>query len=235
MPEGVAFTTRSASAASPGRPTRPAAPPRAAAGDRPVGRAIHHGDGGGSRLGQRVDDRAARASGADDHAPAARGIEPLVDAQRVEEAGAVGVVADELVAGRPRSTVFTAPRACAAGVSRSTAPATSLLWGMVTLRPSMPRARTAATAPHGRPGRHLEGDVDPVETERGERGVVNDRRERVPHRAADDGGHVGRPRRREHFRRRRQRRPLAWAWRRRRSKSAPVTANVCLPSWSANT
>ena len=191
MPIGVALTIRSASPVAPSRsrrsmtcPRRTGQPGRVAG---TVGGAVEHADLAGTGLGQGQDHGTRRPAGADDQAAPPGGVEAGVLGQRAQEARAVGVLADQVVA-VPADAVHGAEPARRPGDRRSTAAATSALWGMVTDNPPRPSVRMA---PRARPRRCRRAPRRPGRPSpgrrRGEGGVVQDRRERVPDGVADHG------------------------------------------------
>src|ERR671922_51461 len=62
---------------------------------RSVAAPVHHRDSGGTSIPEGPGDRPPRSPGTDHDATPTTGIDPVVEAQRVHEAGGVGVVADE--------------------------------------------------------------------------------------------------------------------------------------------
>ena len=138
---------------------RPLAPTRLLDDGRPLGQGRHrlgplggpvgHGDAGRPRPGPRAStiERAAPTGTGDQERQSSRvatteaGPRRRRRSRRRRSSGRRS--------GRPssiRCRQLQTPRAAAAGVSSSTAPATSALWGMVTDSPSIPRVRMAATA-----------------------------------------------------------------------------------------
>ena len=102
----------------------------------------------------------------------------------------------------PKTTQLTAPSRSAKGDRRSTSPATSSLWGMVTESPRTPSAAAPTSGLARPPGCHPEAHRDPVQAHVGEGPVVQPRGERMGHRVPDDThhgrgcgqGHQGSPR-----------------------------------------
>ena len=191
MPTGVAFTTsvggrRRGGPIGPRRPSAPAASAAAAAaasaapGARPSTRAPAPRERERDRRGPRRPRRARAPRAPAGRCPASR--------ERAQEALAVGRVAGEPAVARAGSPCSRCASAAASAVSSSQR---GRGVGLVRHRDRQAdeaerahRVERAAALAVG----HLERDVDPVETERGVRGVVQDRRQRVPHRVADDAG-----------------------------------------------
>ncbi len=224
MPTGVAFTTRSAAATSLIAPTRPTGPASAAARSARAAVRLTTATSDAPCGGERQDRGTRRAARPDHHAPATVGVEPLVDPQRVEQAGAVGVVPHDQVAAPPHAV----HRTQRLGLGR---PLVDGRERRLLVRHGHRQASDAEWT-HGRHGRltvgggHLERHEHPVEPRCAERRVEDDRRERVPDRAADERGQPGAPPRRAgpaHP----QPRPASWQACLARSNSASVTVNTC--------
>ena len=189
IPTGVAFTTRSAlatSAAVPTRPLRPASPAAVAAAcgvrlttTTSAAPAVAEGEGEGP----------PRATGAEQHHPAPVRVGPRIP-QRGEEAVAVGVEALERAVGPPPHGV---DRLQARRRRRAAVDAHGHV-GLVGHRDAEaldPERAHAGQRVAGVTGRHLEGEVHPVEPARLQGGVVHRRRQRVPHRRADHSCQAG--------------------------------------------
>ena len=141
----VAVGVASSGHARPARPVRPGRRPRRARVCRPVDH--HHLAGPG--VGQGGDDRPGRPAGPDHQTAAPAGIEVgrRVEGRRPDPAPSV--LSPPRRTRRRRTTQLTAPSRSATADRRSTRAATASLWGMVTDRPRMPRARAPARASAG--------------------------------------------------------------------------------------
>ena len=187
----MALTTRSTSPTSSGRPTRATGPASATA----------RSAGSGERLTTTTSDAPAAASARATARPAPPApttahrrpvdVDAVVDAQRVDQPGAVGVVAAQETA-VARDAVH---RAEGLGIGRQLVEAVEHR-GLVRHRDRQPvepeRPHPAERQAGGALG-HLEGEVGPVEPGGGERGVEDRRRQRVADRRADDAGRAGVP------------------------------------------
>ena len=175
----------------PARPTTPTAPASAAATCGPLRRAVDDRDRGARRRG-----RAHRRSPAPHHRRRARttripSISTPCGGQRGDEAGAVGAVPREPPVAERHDGVDAAQRG-----GRRVEHVDGV--GDVLLVRHGHRQTTEAEHAHRRrgpppalAGRDVERHVHPVDAGRGERRVVQRRRQAVANGAADDGGQLG--------------------------------------------
>ena len=166
----------------PRRRPSPTRPPSAAGPRRPRRRAVDHDDVGGAGLGQGGHAAPAPRRRRRARPPAPGRVDAVVDAEGVDEAGPVGVVALEpSVAG---TTQFTAPSRARRrqGVAR---PGATSLVRHGDDEPSSPGPPHPASACGPTGLATSKARYSPVEPDRREGGVVQHRRQRVADRRAD--------------------------------------------------
>ncbi len=145
MPTGVACTIRSAAVTSSARPTRPM--PGASAAAVSAAAAV------------RLTTTTSRQPASVNASTTARAAPPAPSTATVRPRGSMSwsrrtestnpppsVLSPAAVPSSENTTVLAACRAVTVGDGRSTRPATSVLWGIVTDSPSMPRSRPAPSA-----------------------------------------------------------------------------------------
>ena len=185
IPTGVAFTTRSASSAASTVATTPASPASAATSSACSGRRATTSTRFAPAAPSASDDSTRRTTCSEDQATLP-GRGPSQVRQRVDKAGTVGAVADQLAAHvghgvhhsetlRQRAQPVASLRCpCLVGHRHRQAPDAEVDHGG--------HGSLAATR------RDRERHIGPVEAELYERGIVERRRQRVPDRVADHAG-----------------------------------------------
>ncbi len=161
-------------ATSTARPTRPM--PGAERGGRLRGGrgAVDDDHLPAAGLGQREHDGPRRTAGAEHGDRQTAGLEVVVEPERVDEPAAVRALPRRR-APSENTTVLAACRAVTVDDGRSTRPATSVLWGIVTESPSRPEQPSRTERGAGLAGGHGEGEVDHVQAAGREGGVVHGR------------------------------------------------------------
>ena len=150
---------------------------------------VHHHHLGGTRVGQGQDDSPCRPTGADHHAALVLGVERLGSSQRGQEAFAVGAVPDQDTVTSAHAIDHPEP---AGHVGRVVDHRVGRL--LVRHGDRQPRQSEGAHPRQGtgrRSRRDRERDRDPVEAERVECGVVQQRREGMGDGVAHDPHHGG--------------------------------------------
>ena len=166
----------------------PRSPASGGRGLAAAGRAVHHHDLPAARVGQRPHHGPGRPARAEHHRGHPRRVDAVVEPERVEEALAVGALAPEPAVRRHDDGVGRAERLDSGAALVDQGGDVGLV-GHRHGEPGQAERPDRVQRAAGAAGRHLEGDVAPVQAARREGGVVHRGREAVGDGRSDDAGH----------------------------------------------